>query len=142
MYFGWIVLNAFILTVRFIGQVFKKEIRTTTKDQRMNLIAFVYFYMDMIHLLSKMHVFKAIWLVSSRLPEHCQCSHLTGRIGLWRLFSFILPCRFLSERMLRVWILDQRQSAYDFKSYMYSQQQQQKWLGWQRKFTIKEGDSP
>ena len=47
------------------------------------------------HLLSEMHNFRAIWLVSSRLLEHCQFSHLPGRIGLWRLFPFILPYIFL-----------------------------------------------
>ena len=47
------------------------------------------------HLLSEMHNFRAIWLVSSRLPEHCQFSLLPGRIGHWRLFPFILPYRFL-----------------------------------------------
>ena len=47
------------------------------------------------HLLSEMHNFRAIWLVSSRLLEHCQFSHIPGRIGLWRLFPFILPYIFL-----------------------------------------------
>ena len=56
------------------------------------------------HLLSEKHNFRAIWFVSAGCLNTANFSHLPGRIGLWRLFPFILPYIFLPYLIWLVFI--------------------------------------